>query len=149
VKDDSQGRIFIWGAEKMLRLSKKVEYGLIAIRHIASQSSNSITTAKEIAEKYAIPAELLAKVLQRLAREGLVTSYPGVKGGYALSRKPSEITVSSIITAIDGPQNITDCLAESPEVCAIYNTCTIKNPLEKIQSNIDKAFSSMTLSEIV
>jgi Rrf2 family protein len=133
----------------MLRLSKKVEYGLIAIRHIASRSSASITTAKEISDKYDIPPELLAKVLQRLAKVGLVTSYAGVKGGYSLGRKSSEITLSSIINAIDGPQNITDCHADSPEVCNMYDNCTIKNPLEKVQSNIDKAFSSMTLSEIV
>lgn len=133
----------------MLRLPKKVEYGLIAIRHLASQSRDSVVTAKEIAEKYDIPVELLAKVLQRLAKKGLITSYQGVKGGYTLSRKPSEITLSSIISAIDGPQNITHCFAESPEVCSIFSTCTIRNPLEKIQSNIDQAFSKVTLSEII
>ena len=74
----------------MVRLSKKVEYGLIAIRHIATKSFGEIVTAKEIADSYKIPYELLAKVLQKLTKSGLIISHQGVHGGYELAMKPGE-----------------------------------------------------------
>jgi Rrf2 family protein len=137
-------------AVNMVRLSKKVEYGLIAIRHIAARSSGEVVTAKEIAVEYKIPYELLAKVLQRLTKAGLIMSHQGVRGGYSLSRRPDEIPVSEIIHAIEGTAPvIAQCLADGPESCGVYSTCTIKSPLAKVQENIERAFSSMTLSEIV
>lgn len=134
----------------MVRLSKKVEYGLIAIRHVAAKPGGEYVTAKEIADKYHIPYELLAKVLQRLAKAGLVTSHQGARGGYTLARDPRRIPVSSIIYAIEGSTPvIASCLSEGPEGCDVYNVCTIKSPLTKVQQNIERAFQNLTLSEIV
>ncbi len=134
----------------MLKLSKKVEYGLIAIRHIAASDSGRITTAKEIADKYGIPYELLAKVMQKLAKQGLIVSHQGVNGGYTLAIGAGQLSISTIINAIEGQlPGITQCIAESPESCSIYDNCTIKNPLGKIQLNIDQVFKTMKLSEIV
>ena len=73
----------------MIKLSKKVDYGLIAIGHIAYREKARVVTAKHIASEYNIPQELLAKVLQRLAREGLITSQNGPKGGYVLAEFPN------------------------------------------------------------
>ncbi len=134
----------------MVRLSKKVEYGLIAIRHIATQRTNDVVTAKEIAAIYRIPYELLAKVLQRLAKAGLLVSIQGLHGGYTLARRPEEIPVADIIHAIEGTTpTIAQCMTEGASSCEVYTTCTIKSPLTKVQANIERAFSSMTLSEIV
>jgi Rrf2 family protein len=134
----------------MVRLSKKVEYGLIAIRHIASRTRGELVTAKEIAGAYSIPFEMLAKVLQKLTRAGLILSVQGVRGGYALARRPEEIQVSQIINAIEGSTPvIAQCLAEGPESCSVFSTCTIKSPLSKVQANIEQAFESLRLSEIV
>ncbi len=134
----------------MVRLSKKVEYGLIAIRHIATCKGGDLVTAKEIAERYGIPFEMLAKILQLLTKAGLVASAQGVHGGYSLARRPEEIPISMIINAIDGSAPvIAQCLSQGPESCMVFDTCTIKSPLTKVQANIERAFSSMTLSEIV
>ncbi len=134
----------------MVRLSKKVEYGLIAIRHIAANTTAGVVTAKEIADAYGIPFELLAKVLQRLTKAGLVYSHQGVRGGYSLARRPEEIPVSLIIHAIEGTAPvIAQCMADGPESCGVFTTCTIKSPLTKVQANIERAFSSLMLSEIV
>ena len=134
----------------MVRLSKKAEYGLIAIRHIATRPHGDLVTAKEIADAYGIPYELLAKVLQRLTRAGLVMSVQGVHGGYALAREARAITVSGIINAIEGTKPvIAQCMIDGAESCGVASTCTIKSPLTKVQANIEHAFSSMTLAEIV
>jgi Rrf2 family protein len=134
----------------MVRLSKRVEYGLIAIRHIATRQYGEFVTAKEIAERYHIPFELVAKVLQRLTKAGLILSHQGVRGGYALAKNPHEIPVATIIYAIEGTNPvIATCLSEGPSSCDVFDVCTIKSPLTKVQANIERAFSSMTLSEIV
>ncbi len=133
----------------MLKLSKKVEYGLIAVKHIASQNMGEILTAKEISKRYGIPYELLSKILQKLAKEKIVASYQGVKGGYTLVVHPTDLKISSLIEAIDGPQQIADCMGKSKGLCTQYLTCNIKNPLAKVQSNINNVFENMTLSEII
>lgn len=135
----------------MLQISKKVEYALIAIRHMALQPRGAVTTAKEIAERYGLPYDLLAKVLQRLVREAVVASHQGVHGGYTLLRNPNEIHLSEVFAAVEGKPSlaITQCEAESPENCSIHSTCTIKDPLARIQSDINRMFAEMTVSEFV
>jgi Rrf2 family protein len=134
----------------MVRLSKKVEYGLIALQHMAAARTAPAVTAREIADRYGIPYDLLAKVLQLLARAGVIISTQGVRGGYALARDPADIPVSHIIRVIEGTAPaITQCISEGPESCGVFSVCTIKSPLLKVQANIERAFDSMTLAEIV
>lgn len=134
----------------MVRLSKKAEYGLIAIRHIAAKSHGDVVTAKEIAEEYGVPYELLSKVLQKLTRSGLIVSTQGMRGGYSLAKNPNDISVSMIINAIEGTSPaIAQCMTEGPHSCDVFSVCTIKSPLSKVQANIENAFSSMTLAQIV
>ncbi len=134
----------------MVRLSKKVEYGLIAIRHIATRTRGDVVTAKEIADCYQIPYELLAKVLQKLSRSGLITSQQGMRGGYTLEKNPHEVSVSMIIGAIEGTNmGIAQCMTDGPDSCEVFKVCTIKSPLSKVQANIENAFNNMTLAQIV
>lgn len=135
----------------MFQLSKKVEYGLIAIRHMATGSPGQIHTAKEIADRYHIPYELLAKVLPKLVRKGYVSSHQGVHGGYVLSRNPSDLKVSAIINAIEERAGVTiiQCEAQNPEDCIIHDTCTIKDPLVKLQNSINRMFENLTIMEMV
>ena len=108
-------------------------------------------TTKEIADIYQIPYELLAKVMQKLSKEKFITSYQGVHGGYSMSRSPGDVKIGALINAIEGKSSVSiiQCEAESPENCSIHSTCTIKNPLVKLQGNINKMFSDMTILEMV
>ncbi len=90
----------------MLRFTKRADYGLMAIHYIAVNDGFGAVSAKRIAEEFAIPPELMAKILQRLAKQRLVVSTNGPKGGYALARRPTEITVGQVIRALEGPINI-------------------------------------------
>src|SRR2546430_10854984 len=94
----------------MLRFTKRADYGLMAFHYIAFQEDVGAVSAKRIAEEFGIPPELLAKILQRLAKRRLIASHNGPKGGYVLSRHPSEITVGEVIRALEGPINIVSCL---------------------------------------
>lgn len=132
----------------MLKLSKKVEYGLIAIRHIAA--AHTVVSAKEISDRYAISHDLVSKVLQKLAKAGLIMSQQGTNGGYALARHANEISISNVINAIEGEAaGIVQCMTADDSICSIYDNCTIKNPLGKIQHNLHMVFNTMKVSEIV
>ena len=135
----------------MLQISKKVEYGLIAILHMALQQNSSCTTTKEISDRYSIPYNLLAKVMQVLAKNGLIFPRQGVYGGYILTKNPLDIKISDVINAIENvPQiSLMQCEAEPIENCAVSSYCTIKSPLLKIQQTINNAFQKMSLQEIL
>lgn len=143
----------------MLRLSKKADYALIAMKHLALNASRAearmreggagaaSASAREIAEQYDIPIELLAKVLQRLVRTGLLASTQGTRGGYTLSRPSKSISVADVIQAIDGPFTVTACSTEKHD-CEQYSKCSVRDPLWQIRERIVAALGTVTLSEM-
>jgi Rrf2 family protein len=135
----------------MFQLSKKVEYALIAMRHMAIAGNGTIVTTKEIADRYQLPYDLLAKVMQILARKGFIASYQGVHGGYIFRDDPRTVKVSAVINAIEGRDNLTivQCESDSSGECSIQTTCTIKTPLVKLQTSINAVLSEMSILEMV
>ncbi|HVB37817.1 MAG TPA: SUF system Fe-S cluster assembly regulator [Vicinamibacterales bacterium] len=130
----------------MLRFSKKADYALIAMKHLALRGEQA-TSAREIAEQYGIPVELMAKVLQRLARRGLLVSSQGTRGGYKLSRSPRLMSVADVIQAIDGPVTVTAC-STTDEQCEQYATCNVRDPLWRIKERIVAALGTCSISEL-
>ena len=131
----------------MLRLSKKADYALMAMKHLAMRPDTASASAREIAEQYDIPVELMAKVLQRLARRGLLTSHQGTRGGYRLSRPSQTISVADIIQAIDGPVTVTACSSED-ENCGQFSKCSVRDPLWRIKDRILSALATCSLQEV-
>jgi FeS assembly SUF system regulator len=141
----------------MLRLSKKADYALIAMKHLAQcaagrqpgglKEHGASISAREIAEQYDIPIELMAKVLQRLVRTGLLMSTQGTRGGYTLGRASRSITVADVIQAIDGPLTVTACSTEKND-CEQYSKCNIRDPLWLIKERIVSALGTVTLAEM-
>jgi Rrf2 family protein len=135
------------GSPTVLRFSKKADYALIAMRHLALRSDAGAASAREIAELFDIPMELLAKVLQRLVRQQLLTSHQGTRGGYVLARPALQISVADIIQAIDGPVAVTAC-ATTHEACDQYEKCSIRDPLWRIKERILTALAACSLHEL-
>ena len=131
----------------MLRLSKKADYALMAVRHLALKSGPASASAREIAEQYDIPIELMAKVLQRLVRTGLLVSTQGTRGGYALSRPAAAISVADVIQAIDGPFTVTACSSENND-CEQFSKCSIRDPLWQIRERIAATLGTVTIAEM-
>jgi Rrf2 family protein len=134
----------------MLRLSKKADYALIAMKHLALRGDRRAAgsaSAREIAELYDIPIELMAKVLQRLVRGGLLASHQGTRGGYQLARVPSQISVADVIQAIDGPVAVTACSTEEAQ-CEQYAKCSVRDPLWRVRERILAALGECTIAEL-
>jgi Rrf2 family protein len=131
----------------MLKLSKKADYALIAVRHLAAHGAEQSHSASDIAEAYGISATLLAKVLQRLAKHGLVTARHGSSGGYQLARPAKAISALEVISAVDGPLMITSCTT-SHGACDQSTTCTVREPLRKVNDSIAQVLRAMTISQM-
>lgn len=134
----------------MFRLSKKVDYGLIAVRHIALNSDSGLISAREIAEKNGINFDLMAKILQKLVRAGIIISTQGSHGGYILAQPSDKITLDTVIEAIEGPVSLTDCHKKLKHTaCGSLQSCKIRAPLKKIQNDVRQLFTQVTISEIL
>ncbi|HEY1306685.1 MAG TPA: SUF system Fe-S cluster assembly regulator [Vicinamibacterales bacterium] len=131
----------------MLRLSKKADYALIAMKHLAQKHRATSTSAREIAEQYDIPIELMAKVLQRLVRHRLLVSTQGTRGGYTLSRSSNSISVADVIEAIDGPFTVTACSTDKHD-CEQYSKCSVRDPLWQIRERIAATLGTVTLADM-
>ncbi|HML15496.1 MAG TPA: Rrf2 family transcriptional regulator [Bryobacteraceae bacterium] len=129
----------------MLKLTKKADYGLIALRHLASARGGA--SAKDIAASYGIPLPLLSKILQKLVRGGLLVSVQGTHGGYRLARDPHDITTLEVIRTIDGPIILTHCFTEHAE-CDQSDRCTVREPLRKVHEGILRLLSNITISDL-
>ena len=131
----------------MLRLSKKADYALIAMKHLALRGDRASSSAREIAELYDIPIELMAKVLQRLVRRGLLSSLHGTRGGYKLARVPAQISVADVIQAIDGPVTVTACSTVEGQ-CEQFAKCNVRDPLWRVRERILAALGECTIAEL-
>jgi Rrf2 family protein len=131
----------------MLRLSKKADYALMAMKHLALRGDRGSSSAREIAEAYDIPIELLAKVLQRLVRGGLLVSQQGTRGGYQLARVAAQISVADVIQAIDGPVTVTACSTDGG-TCDQYAKCNVRDPLWRVRERILNALGGCTIAEL-
>jgi Rrf2 family protein len=132
----------------MLRLTKKADYGLMALKYLAEQAASGAQSAKDIAEAYHIPPQLLAKILQTLAKSGLLVSHAGTNGGYSLARAATAITAFEVIRAIDGPLFITSCITIHG-TCDLAGHCTIKEPLRKVNDSIKDLLNGITIGDLI
>ena len=132
----------------VLRLSKKTDYALMAMKHLALHGDTRAASARELAERYDIPAELMAKVLQRLVRRGLLASHQGTRGGYRLARAATDISIADVIQAVDGPLTVTACSTDD-HACDQYSKCNVRDPLWRIKDRILQSLAGCTLAEIV
>jgi len=135
----------------MLKLSKKAEYALMAARFMALQNSSRFSSAREIAECNQIPYPLVSKVLQSLVKRNIAVSVKGVNGGFSLSRRPEQISLLDIITAVDTNFRIVDCMQSNgiSVDCKHFDCCKIKDPLAEVQRKIDKVFVETSIAQIL
>jgi Rrf2 family protein len=131
----------------MLRLSKKTDYALLAMRHLAANADRGAVSARELAETYDIPAELLAKVLQKLVKGKLLESQQGIRGGYALVRPAASMSVADVIQAVDGPLMVTAC-SDTDHSCDQYAKCNIRDPLWRIKDRISATLAATSVAEL-
>ncbi|MDH3519992.1 MAG: SUF system Fe-S cluster assembly regulator [Myxococcales bacterium] len=132
----------------MIRISRITDYGIVLMAHLAARGEQSPCNAREVAEATQLPLPMVSKILKCLAREGLLVSHRGAKGGYGLARSPAQIRVTEMIGALEGPFGLTEC-AMHPGACAQESSCHVREPWQRINHAVHDALARITLADLV
>ena len=131
----------------MIRMTKQADYGIVLMTRMARQAEG-LVNASELASEVQLPLPTVSKILKILGRAELLESHRGVKGGYCLAREPDAITVAEIITALDGPIAITECIDDTPGECSQEPFCGVRANWQRINHAIRHALEDITLAEM-
>ncbi|MFN3454779.1 MAG: RrF2 family transcriptional regulator [Pseudobdellovibrio sp.] len=136
------------------KLSKKVEYALMALKYFSEQQTSlrneaiETLTAKQIADATHAPAEVTARVLQVLSSHGILKAEYGVNGGYKLAKDLSQITVHDLVTIVEGSSELAKCLG-SETSCELVKNCTILSPVQNLNKKVQNFYKSISLEEVL
>lgn len=128
----------------MFRLNKLTDYGIVLLTHFARQGGG--TNARELAAAVGLPLPTVGKLLKTLTHAGLLVSQRGKSGGYALARPPAEVTIASIVAALEGPISITEC--NLPGMCEHERGCGVRMNWQAINRAVHDALSRLTLADM-
>ncbi len=131
----------------MLRMTKQADYGVVLMTRMATDRERRFS-APDLSAETDIPLPMVSKILKLLAKEGLLASHRGVKGGYCLAHAPHAITVASMIEALDGPIAFTECIEDAPGSCSQEDVCGVKENWQKINQAVRGALEEITLADL-
>jgi len=134
----------------MLQLTKRTEYGLIALTHLA-QRAGAVVSVREICERYPVPKRLVAEVLKDLCHAQLVDSHRGASGGYSLARSPEAISVGDVVGALEGHPSLTSCSSMGLYVahsCEVEHVCPIRSPIETLRLELWRLLARTSLRDL-
>jgi FeS assembly SUF system regulator len=132
----------------MFKLSKTTDYGIVLLARLANEPDGAPRNARELAAESDLPVPMVSKVLKALAKEGLLTSQRGSKGGYRLARPPEDVSVSEMIRVLEGPVALTDC-AIAPSICEHETLCAVREPWQLISRVVERALADVSLADLV
>lgn len=131
----------------MLRIGKLTDYALVVLAHLARRSHVCVHPASDIAAETGVPLPTVAKVLKVLARDGLVVSSRGARGGYSLGRDPALISVVEVVEAMEGPIGLTDC-AHASGACADQASCDLSGHWPRINEAVRDALLGVSVLDL-
>ncbi len=130
----------------MIRITKQTDFGIVLLTHLAAAPERQVN-APELATETHLPLPMVSKILKVLVREGLLDSHRGVKGGYSLSRPPEEISMAEVVTALEGPIAITECI-DDQSGCAHEPLCPVRGRWQRINAALREALAGISLAEM-
>lgn len=146
----------------MLRMSRITDYGIVLLTHLAADAAEdapaaaplsthpeTVHNARELAARAGLPLPVVSKILKALTREGFLHSHRGAKGGYALARRPEQISVAEVIDALEGPIALTECGTQVLGACERESSCAVRQPWQQINREVRRALQGVRLSDLV
>lgn len=131
----------------MFKISRKTEYAIRGMIHLARQPADGFIMLREIGKATKTSPVFLAKIFQALNSAGLVESSRGAVGGFRLARRPEKISLKEILEAIEGPVQVNDCVVDSKS-CLFSKKCSAHSAWKKVREVIDLTLSEINLREI-
>jgi FeS assembly SUF system regulator len=132
----------------MIKLSKLSDYAIVVLSRLAGEQGEVLTTSL-LSTETGIPEPTVSKVLKLLSKQKIVVSVRGANGGYAMERCPKEVTVTELITALEGPIALTTCLDDTHKDCMIDTLCPLKGGWQKVNNAVKDALDKVMLSDLL
>jgi len=132
----------------MLRVTKLADYGIVLMTYFASNDEGQMHNTRDLAAEVSLPLPVVSKILKVLAREGLLISHRGTKGGYSMSRPAKRISVADIIRALEGPIAVTECTDRVHGDCNLERLCPVRSNWHRINEAIREALEKISLAEM-
>ena len=133
----------------MFKINRKIEYALIALKHMGAKIPGQLTSAKEICDLYHTPFDPTSRVLQIMTQHGILQAEQGARGGYQIIKNLAKITLKELSDVIVGPIEIADCFHQNYSNCEMITSCHIIAPMLNLNENINKLFSTITISDLI
>jgi Rrf2 family protein len=130
----------------MLKLSKKVDYGLILLSKLTNEPASA--SAREMAQRYKLPQPMVANILKQLTSAGILVSTRGAQGGYELARDASQISLADVVGALEGPIGLVDCVSEG-DACRFLAFCPTHDPIQAVHRKFQEFMEAYTIDEII
>lgn len=132
----------------MNKLNRKLEYSLMALKHMSAKRPGELTTAKEVSESYRAPFDATARVMQVMAQKGLLKSEQGAAGGYQITKDLSRVTLHELMAVIQGPTKIAKCIHKQ-EPCELQMNCNIISPITNLNQKLNEFYKNVSLQELL
>lgn len=138
----------------MLKINKKVEYALMALKFMADKARHStdgsvLTSAREVCDEFNTPFDTTAKVMQLMNNQDILKSTKGIKGGYSLSKNLNEITYMELVRLIEGKDHLGRVCESKQGTCELYGKCNIATPVEKLNRKLNQFLETLTLEDLL
>lgn len=134
----------------MNKINRKVEYALMALKHMRAKTPGELTSAKEICDAYGAPFDGMSRVLQILGQKGILKSEQGAQGGYQITRDLSKVSLQEVIESITGKIEIAKCLSSgSAEACDIKSSCNIISPVMVLNKKLTEFYKTLSIAELI
>jgi Rrf2 family protein len=131
----------------MTLLPRKVDYALLILWYLHDRPEGGC--ARTIAQRFSLSPAFVANILKELCQKQFVASHRGVKGGYRLRRPAADITLASLMEALDDTFQLTECCTPVPgEGCAVHGICPVKGPVAEVHRRIRDLLRNVTLAEL-
>lgn len=132
----------------MLRLNRMTDYAIVILGQMA-QDIGRVRTAPALSDVTSVPLPSVSKILKTLSQAGLVTAHRGAKGGYSLDRLASEVTMTEVIQALEGPIALTACVDGAEDSCDVQHSCFMRGNWNRVNSAIHAALDAVTLADMM
>ena len=129
----------------MFKINKKMEYALIALKHMSQKAPGQLTSAKEISETHHTPFAPTSRVLQIMTQHGILRAEQGIHGGYQILKDLSRVSLEDLNEMIVGPIQITSCLTVSDNRCRGQESCSMIKPMSRLNGLIKNVFAQIKL----
>ena len=133
----------------MFKVNKKIEYALMALKHMSAKNKTDLTSVKELCESYKMPFDVMSKVMQKLSTSEILHSEKGAHGGYYIIENLNSVNLLDLTEMIIGEKGITSCTCKSAVTCSILTTCNVIGPINDLNERLRSFYKNIKISELL